>query len=569
MTLRSTPLVFLFALAQPSCVSSGGAPRSGGLASPDQVWGEARSGQEVAAGPRTPAQLIAQAQAARDKGRHAACADLAAEAAHALPDGDRRGRATLRLLEARCRRAAGQLGVALRSLSEAWPDLNSPTDRAWASAQAQEIALGGLGRSEAAAFVGRIDGDLANAWLGVRLALLAHERGDAATARQRLEAVADKLQAIGAGAQLAAHRSALGAGAGAAPRALGAVLPLSGPLRRVGRRALRGLLVHQGLAVIVRDTGGDPARAAQAVADLAKDPAILGVIGPLDRTAATAAAAEAQAAGLPLIALSVDAGVTAAGDQVFRNFLDPAGEAQAVGRFAVTDRGLARVAVLRPANGYGDQLARAFSGAVAAAGGAVVQTQVYRGRAFGPAIKALAAGPSFDGLFIPDSHAGVALIAPHLAAAGLRSSDLGVAGRKGADRKDGGDRPIQLLGAGAWAHRDLLAHGGDRYLHGAVFAAGWWPNAAQAEAVRLSSQLTERGGEAEAFAAYAYDSARRLGLAAAGGGDRAAVRDRLASSRSEGPVATLGFGPTRNPDAPPHLVVVRPVGLSALPRKTP
>ena len=71
------------------------------------------------------------------------------------------------------------------------------------------------------------------------------------------------------------------------------------------------------------------------------------------------------------------------------------------------------------------------------------------------------------------------------------------------------------------------------------------------------------------FAAYAYDSARRMARAAEAGGDRSAVRAELARGRWEGPAATQGFDPGRNPDAPPHLVRVRPIGLSAIPRNTP
>lgn len=561
MTHRSTTFVLLVAFAQSACAPGGGGRRSP-LAPPDQVWGEAHAKGAASATPLSVDQLSAQALDATKHGEHARCADLAAQAAHELEDTDEAGRARLRLLEARCRRAAGQPGVALRSLSEAWPHLESAVDRAWASSLAHDIAVRGLRRSEAAAFSGRIEGDLANAWLGVRMALLAHERGDSATAAARLEQAASKLEAIGAGAELSSLRRRLRGVTGGA-RAVGAILPLSGPLRRVGERALRGLLVA-GEAVVIRDSAGTAGQAVAAVEELAADPAIVGVIGPLERTAASAAAARAQQLGLPLIALSVDEAVTRDRDHVFRNFVDPAAEARAVARYAVTQLGLRRLAVLRPANGYGKRLAAAFDAAATHAGGAVVQTQVYDRRAFDPALKALVAGARFDALFIPDTHATVALLAPHLAAAGLRST-FG-----GADDGAGGqDQAVQLLGAGGWAHRDLTAHGADRYLDGAVFAAGWWPDATQPEAVRFSSSIAERGGEPEVFAAYAYDSVQRMARTAGAGVDRAVVRKSLATARWEGAVATQGFNATRNPDAPPYLIRVRIVGLSAIPRNTP
>jgi ABC-type branched-subunit amino acid transport system substrate-binding protein len=568
MSLRTASLPLLFAVTPIACAAGGSAHRGGGaLAGPDEAWGKAHSsgkpgGSAKALDPDAK-QLAKEARAALKAGDHERCADLAARAAHHLDEGDRTGRASLRLLEARCRRSAGQPGVALRSLSEAWPDLRSPVDKAWANDQARDISLRSLRRSEAAAFSGRVKGDLAEAWLGMRMALLAHERGDTEGALARLASARPALQAIGAGDELARLRRKLGK-SGADGVAVGAVLPLSGPLRRVGVRALRGLMLVDGIAVVVKDSAGSADRAAQAVSELASDPAVVAVVGPLDRKAAVAAADRAQEAGLSLISLSVDAQVTAQGDHVFRNFFDPTGEATTIARFATTELGLRRLAVLRPENGYGKRLAEAFEKAAIEAGATVVQVQVYRRRSFDAAIKALVAGPRFEGLFIPDTHSSVSLIAPHLAAAGLSSSYLGEE-----PKTAGEDRAVQLLGAGAWADRRLLAHGAVRYLTGAVFAAGWWPDSDQPEAIRLNALAAEMGGEGEVFAAYAYDSAMRVARAASGGADRQATHEALLKDRWDGPVATRGFGPARNSDAPPFLVRIRSIGFTALPRNTP
>ncbi len=552
-----------------SCALPGRPRPSGGVPGADEVWGEARGDAPPPAGSAEvePEELAERARAARVEGDPSRCADLAAEAVHLHDPADPGSRAALRLLEARCRLASGQAGIALRALSGAWPHLRSEVDRAWALAQAKEIALRRLGRSEAAAFFGNIPGDLATAWLGVRMALLAHERGDTAGAAERLSAVAGPLTALGAASDLARLRRRLTGQAPGGP-AVGAVLPLSGPLRRVGVRALRGLMAMRSGAVMVRDSLGTAEGAVAAVAELAAHPAVVEVVGPLDRRAAGAAAAAAQAQGLALITLSVDARVTAQGDRVFRNFLDPVAEAVAVARFAVTDQGLRRLAVLRPDNGYGVRLTEAFEGAATEAGAEVVQVQVYRGAAFATAIEALLAGPAFQALFLPDTHRSVSLLAPHLAVAGLRS--VGGADGDGPDLDPEGDRPVQLLGAGGWANAGLLSHGAARYLEGAVFATGWWGDAEHSEAIRFGARMVERGGEPEVFAAYAYDSAARLlRVAEVVGRDRPAVAQALTTDRWHGPVAGRGFGGDRNPAATPHLIRVRPIGFSAILRNAP
>ncbi|HEY8493136.1 MAG TPA: ABC transporter substrate-binding protein, partial [Myxococcota bacterium] len=107
--------------------------------------------------------------------------------------------------------------------------------------------------------------------------------------------------------------------------ALGVVLPLSGPFASVGEQTLRGVLLAAGvygrgasadavaaaeappaggLRVLVRDSGGTAAGAAEAVRALAAQPEVSAVVGPLLTEEVQAAADAAAETGVPLLALT-------------------------------------------------------------------------------------------------------------------------------------------------------------------------------------------------------------------------------------------------------------------------
>src|SRR5690606_21847908 len=107
--------------------------------------------------------------------------------------------------------------------------------------------------------------------------------------------------------------------------AIGVVLPLSGPFASVAEQTLRGVLLPAGvfgpgagaeaveadraapaggLRVVVRDSGGTPAGAAEAVRALAAEPDVTAVVGPLLTEEVQAAADASQESGIPLLALT-------------------------------------------------------------------------------------------------------------------------------------------------------------------------------------------------------------------------------------------------------------------------
>ncbi|MEM1417221.1 MAG: ABC transporter substrate-binding protein, partial [Myxococcota bacterium] len=149
-------------------------------------------------------------------------------------------------------------------------------------------------------------------------------------------------------------------------RAIGAVLPLSGRGREVGRAARQGMMVAAGVPpsgppapdafrLHFRDSAGEAEGAASAVEDLVTLHQVVAIVGPINGTAAEAAAARAAELGVPLLALHPGAETGREGAMLFRAFPSPAEEAAELVRGAAA-RGARRLAVLHPDIGYGARL---------------------------------------------------------------------------------------------------------------------------------------------------------------------------------------------------------------------
>lgn len=90
------------------------------------------------------------------------------------------------------------------------------------------------------------------------------------------------------------------------------LLPLTGPDRETGQRALTGLreaFAGDAGTLLVRDTGGDPDLAARLAAALAADVTVLAIIGPTQDGTAAAVAPVAERAQMPTVLLTHDAGL--------------------------------------------------------------------------------------------------------------------------------------------------------------------------------------------------------------------------------------------------------------------
>jgi ABC-type branched-subunit amino acid transport system substrate-binding protein/tetratricopeptide (TPR) repeat protein len=365
--------------------------------------------------------------------------------------------------------------------------------------------------------------------------------------------------------------------------AIGVVLPLSGPFASVAEQTLRGVLLAAGvfgpgagagaveaaeaapaggLRVLVRDSGGTPAGAADAVRVLAAQPDVTAVVGPLLTEEVQAAADAAQESGLPLLALTRHESVVRPGANVFRFALTRRMEADALAEHAVRVRGLRRVAILYPKDDYGREFEELLWQAVEARGGRIVGVAGYapgsrdltepirhlvgwslldegqrarlaareaeraRAAAAGEAVEAPAplfgegfsvsepeadALPpivDFQALFVPDAPDMVGVLAPQLAMQGV----------------DG----VVLFGPSAWHHPELLRTGGTR-LEGAFFTSSFDAG----NPAPLVQEFSRRYGDAfgedpTVFAAQGFDAANLVALQLArGAGDRESVRRGL------------------------------------------
>ena len=165
---------------------------------------------------------------------------------------------------------------------------------------------------------------------------------------------------------------------------IGVLLPLSGPYRPYGIRALQGielaLFKHNQqpdalpIRLMVRDTGADPARATQLVQDMFREQVAV-IIGPI--ITAETAAVEAEALGIPIVALSQKDGIPDLGNFVFRNFLTPRMQVATMVSYAVHELGLKRFAFLYPDENYGDTFMNLFWDQVLEQGGQVVGIESY------------------------------------------------------------------------------------------------------------------------------------------------------------------------------------------------
>ena len=257
---------------------------------------------------------------------------------------------------------------------------------------------------------------------------------------------------------------------------IGCLLPLSGPFAIFGQEVLNGILLGMlnapidgmKIELIIKDTEGKPEKALDEFEALVNTAKVVGVIGPLSSKTAGAVAGRAQELGIPMIALTQLRDIVKVGDMVFRNFLTPAQEIDALLQVTMGQLGLARFGILYPDNAYGRFCMNLFWDKLAEMGGSVTAVESYPTDVtdFADQIKKMVglyhkrkttggkeAPPliDFDAVFIPDTYQRVAMIAPQLAFHDV----LGV----------------RLIGTRLWQSPKLLELA--NYLQGAVFSSGF------------------------------------------------------------------------------------------------
>ena len=168
------------------------------------------------------------------------------------------------------------------------------------------------------------------------------------------------------------------------PHSIGCLLPLSGPYKTYGEKALQGIELalneyhrthkEKPIHFIVKDTASDPFQAVQAVREL-DEANVSAIIGPI--FSAEPAAMEAQSRGIPIILFTQKDDVTRIGEFVFRNFITPRMQIEPLAAYAVKHMGLKRFAILYPDENYGNTYMNLFWDEVLSLGGAVVGVESY------------------------------------------------------------------------------------------------------------------------------------------------------------------------------------------------
>jgi branched-chain amino acid transport system substrate-binding protein len=331
---------------------------------------------------------------------------------------------------------------------------------------------------------------------------------------------------------------------------VGCLLPLSGPYQAVGHRALRGIELalerfsaktpDPQVNIVVKDSGGNPDQTRIAMQELI-DAQVAAIIGPI--ITAEVAAAEAQESKIPIITLTQKDNITSIGDYVFRNFITPEMQVNALVDYAVRWLGLNRFAILYPNETYGLTFMNLFWDRLIENGAKVVGLEAYNPQStdFANPIKKLvglyyeipedlkvsaelsadhegnnqqlAQGDSgqpqdredvdenqghkkeeepeaivdFDAIFIPDSPKTAGLIIPQLAFY---------------DIKD-----VYLLGTNLW-HSDELIKMATSYVQGAIMPDGFFAESSEPAVEDFVSAFEEAYQEKPGFIeAVVYDSA--------------------------------------------------------------
>jgi len=283
---------------------------------------------------------------------------------------------------------------------------------------------------------------------------------------------------------------------------VGCLLPLSGQLSNVGFRVQRGMeLAAKGssLELVFRDTRGEEAAVSAAIGELTRDGRVVAILGPLTSAAAQTAAENAQASGVPLIALSQKEGLTQAGNLVFQAFLTPRQQVRSLVR-GTLGMGIRKYAVLYPDSNYGRTFEQHFQDELAAQGGGELWLQSFYlpgTQDFAPVLASIQDSlrdhpESLDSLafFIPDDAAAVAALAGQLAGTSLRG--------------------VQLLGTNQ-LHNPAIPEDQRRALEGVIFPDAFFAGDQDPGVQKFIAAYRQQSGEAPDYlAAQGYAAVRVL-----------------------------------------------------------
>ena len=300
---------------------------------------------------------------------------------------------------------------------------------------------------------------------------------------------------------------------------LGCLLPLSGPYKSYGNKILKCIEMaldqfnsqnsRSLIKLIVKDTESDPEKAVLAINELSEE-RVGAILGPV--TTYEAAALEAQEKRIPIIILGQKENIANLGNYVFRNFITPKMQIQAIVSYAIQVLEINRFAILYPDDKYGRTFMGLFQDEVEAYGGEVTRAEPYHPDQtdFAEPIKKLAETqtrlleqpeektgnsglePSldFEAVFIPDGPTTSGLLIPQLAFYDIVG--------------------VHLFGINLW-HSDRLIKMAKQFVQGNIMADGFFAGSSSQKVKDFVEMFEETFDEKPGFIeAVAYDTAMIL-----------------------------------------------------------
>lgn len=308
---------------------------------------------------------------------------------------------------------------------------------------------------------------------------------------------------------------------------IGCLLPLSGPNRSAGERALRGVHLVFGedsTTVLLRDTRSDSRTAAQLCHELARDPNVLVIVGSSGDGAGAGMTRGAEENRMPLLLAS--AGEGPSGQYVFKLGTPRSQLLRTLLDYAVEKARLRRFGALYPRNAYGKEFLSAFRAEAQRHGAQVIIADSYLPETTGIALSALKRwrdDKDVQAIFVADSATSAARYAQFL-------------------QREMPD--IMLLGIDDWER--LAAPSDGSGLNGVLFANAFYAASAR-PATREFVALFERtyGEPPGAIEAAGYQAALLAKRALdAGPKSRAQVLQQLRTLGTvDGPAGTVRLTP--------------------------
>jgi len=252
------------------------------------------------------------------------------------------------------------------------------------------------------------------------------------------------------------------------PHRIGVLLPLSGNLAQLGERSLQGTMMAAHIfdpggikwapQLVIKDTARPGSTVEALVEELVKDDEVVAIIGPLKKSRAYRAAGAAQELKVPYIALSSGENIVHVGDWVYQNHVSKAEQVSVLLDHSVTNLKKNKFGVLYPNIDFGREYLAIFTREAEKRGAEVVASAGYdlQTTDFKDQIRSLRR-KGIEGLFIPDFHKRVAMIAPQIRYYLLRG--------------------VNLMGISNWHHRELLEQTQPEDLEEAMFTDSMAPEA--------------------------------------------------------------------------------------------